>query len=73
MLVLHCFLLYFCGVQEQIDEFESNETFFEDFHSNACIYEIFFVPLRTQTTNINLKHQDYGKSYFLSWFSTPFV
>jgi hypothetical protein len=39
-------LYYFCGVQEQIDEFESNETFFEDFHSNAWIYENYFVPLQ---------------------------
>jgi hypothetical protein len=38
-------LYYFCGVQEQIDEFESNETFFEDFHSNACVYEIKCLPL----------------------------
>lgn len=39
-------LYYFCGVQEQTDEFESNEAFFKTFHSNACIYEIYFVPLQ---------------------------
>ena len=35
-------LYYFCGVKEQIEEFESDETFY----SNACIYENYFVPLQ---------------------------
>lgn len=39
-------LYYFCGVQEQILVFENNETFFETFHSNACIYGNYFVPLQ---------------------------
>lgn len=54
MLVLYCFLLYFCGVQEQIIAFEGNETFFETFYSNACIYENYFVPLLSLKEN-NIK------------------
>ena len=38
-------MYYFCGVKEQIVALEGNETFFETFHSNACVYENFFVPL----------------------------
>lgn len=38
-------MYYFCGVKEQITAFGGNETFFETFYPNACIYEIFFVPL----------------------------
>ena len=46
-------LLYFCGVQEQIDALEGNETFFETFCPNACIYENYFVPLqRKQETRV---------------------
>ena len=53
MLVLYCFLLYFCGVQEQIVTFEGNETFLKTFCSNACIYENYFVPLqRKQETRV---------------------
>ena len=38
-------LYYFCGVQVQIIAFEYDETFFETFCSNACVYENYFVPL----------------------------
>ena len=38
-------MYYFCGVQEQIVALEGNKTFFETFCLNACICEIFFVPL----------------------------
>ena len=38
-------MYYFCGVKEQITAFEDNETFFETFCPNACVYENFFVPL----------------------------
>jgi hypothetical protein len=38
-------MYYFCGVQEQIVALDDNETFFETFCSNACVYEIKCLPL----------------------------
>ena len=38
-------MYYFCGVREQITAFEYDETFFETFCSNACIYEKKCLPL----------------------------
>jgi hypothetical protein len=46
-------LYYFCGVKEQIVALEDKKTFFETFCSITCVYENYFVPLHTQTTNIN--------------------
>ena len=46
-------LYYFCGVREQIDALEGDETFLKTFCSNACIYENYFVPLqRKQETRV---------------------
>lgn len=75
------FLLYFCGVQEQILGVENNKIFLKLFCSNTCVYENFLLSLHYQTeTNNNMEitltyikkaFSKYNNLYFNNELKTP--